>query len=648
MRICLLTGGGYPYRRDALGDWCHTLVTGLDRHTFELVTILDGPAAARPAYPREPNVTAVRAVPLARSGAHDSARPRRPVLGPVGPGTVGPGTIEAGAVWSAPVGQGPAAPAPVGPGPIAKAQVALGTAGPEAAGHGTAGLDEAAALLCRGLLGEQAYAPDAFAEGLRRLAGTAGGGPVSQARVGSALARPAPMRPADLRPVRLNPGHLSPVDDVPAARHPGALHRTDPVVYIRPAAYDRPAPHHRPATAEPARTGPSHGVRRDPWDGVPLTELLAQAWREGRSTAAVDRLALPRLSLRDAATAAALLRHRLRALTVLLPDVDLVHCVGGTAPVLAALGAHWRTGVPILLTGAWVPVTRQRPGERHLPLAVQVVLRRFRRAVLRTGYAEAGLVAPMSAYQRAWALRHGATPARLVVAPPGVPDPHTPTGPAADRPGWPALIWTGDRPGAALDSVLQALALVLAAAPGTMLYATGITDSHRAQCAAQIARSGLTPAVSTPIRPGPTARHARVEADRVTVHVPEPGEPPCRLAEAMMSGTAVVAVDVADVAETLGDAGILVPAGDPAALADACVTLLRDPARRRRLAAAARARARARFAAAGAVRVYDALYTDLAAPPPAPAYELRLARAPSPPAVFGCPAPPPMVSQEER
>jgi hypothetical protein len=79
------------------------------------------------------------------------------------------------------------------------------------------------------------------------------------------------------------------------------------------------------------------------------------------------------------------------------------------------------------------------------------------------------------------------------------------------------------------------------------------------------------------------------------------------------------------VAETLGDAGTLVGANDPAALAQACIALLRAPARRRALGDAARRRALAYFTADRVVRVYGALYTDLAGPPPAPSYELALA-----------------------
>src|SRR3954469_18929469 len=66
MRICLLTGGGYPFRRDALGGWCRTLVAGLGRFTFDLLTVTDREPPGGPAYPLPPHVGSATAVPLAR------------------------------------------------------------------------------------------------------------------------------------------------------------------------------------------------------------------------------------------------------------------------------------------------------------------------------------------------------------------------------------------------------------------------------------------------------------------------------------------------------------------------------------------------------------------------------------------------------
>jgi polysaccharide biosynthesis protein PelF len=478
MRICLLTGGGYPYRRDALAGWCRTLVEGLGRFSFDLVTVTDREPPAGPAYPLPRNVASARAVALPRTER------RR-----------GDGGADAGTA--------------------------------------------AAALLCRGMLGGghepggHEPADRMFADGLARLAELAG---------------------------------------------PGA---------------------------------------EAPLAGVPLADVLLDAWRAGR--AADERQ--PRLSLRDARTAATLLRHASRALAVRPPEADLVHCVGGTTPLLAALAGRWRTGTPLLLTEARAPVARQRPSEERLSATVKTVLRRFRRAVARTGYAEAGLIAPLSAYHHTWALRHGARPSRLVAVPAGVDPAAFPN--ASEATAEPAVVWAGSGgPDSGLGHLLEAFRSVVAAAPGTVLHLVGVAEAHVDHCAEQVERTGLGRAVR--LHPLPADPRDRYAAGHVVVHVPGPADPPYRLIEAMMSGRAVVGLDVGPVAETLGDAGVLVPPGEPAALAAACVGLLRSPARRRALGDAARRRALAHFTADRVVRAYGALYTDLTGPPAAPAFELAL------------------------
>ncbi len=60
----------------------------------------------------------------------------------------------------------------------------------------------------------------------------------------------------------------------------------------------------------------------------------------------------------------------------------------------------------------------------------------------------------------------------------------------------------------------------------------------------------------------------------------------------MFCGRATVSTDVGAVVEVIGGTGLVVPPRNPRALAEACVSLLRDPERRERLGAAARARAR--------------------------------------------------------
>jgi polysaccharide biosynthesis protein PelF len=472
-RVCLVTGGGYPYRRDALSGWCRTLVEGLSAVRFALVTVTDREAPSAPAYQLPPNVESARAAALPRdSGRLDRRRDDD--------------------------------------------------------------TDRAAELLCTGLLSER----PTFAAGLRELAGLAAADPAA------------------------------------------------------PAA-------------------------------VPLAEALLDAWRAaGKVYADPDQLPLPQLSIRDARTAATLLRHALGALAVELPTADLVHCVGGTTPLLTALAGRWHSGMPMLLTEARTPVARHRPAEERLSPAVRTVLRRFRGAVARTGYAEAGLIAPLSAYHHGWALRHGAHADRLVQVPAGVDPSEYPN--AAENEADPAVVWAGSGgPDSGLGPLLAAFEQVAAAVPGAVLHLVGITVAHEDHCVAQIERTGLGPAIR--LHPLPTDPRDRYAVGHVVAHVPGPADPPYRLIQAMMSGRAVVGVDVGPAAETLGDAGVLVQPDDPAELAIAIVDLLRSPDRRRALGDAARQRALTHYTQDRVVRVYGELYTDLAAPPPAVAVELPLA-----------------------
>ncbi len=73
-RICLLTGGGYPYRRDALSGWCRTLVEGLRRFRFDLLTVTDREPPSAPAYPLPLNVGSARALQIGRDSGRDRRR----------------------------------------------------------------------------------------------------------------------------------------------------------------------------------------------------------------------------------------------------------------------------------------------------------------------------------------------------------------------------------------------------------------------------------------------------------------------------------------------------------------------------------------------------------------------------------------------
>jgi L-malate glycosyltransferase len=87
---------------------------------------------------------------------------------------------------------------------------------------------------------------------------------------------------------------------------------------------------------------------------------------------------------------------------------------------------------------------------------------------------------------------------------------------------------------------------------------------------------------------------------------------PNAVLEAMAAGRAIVATRAGGTGELLGDgqAGVLVPTGDPRALADALSRLAADPERQCRLGLAARRRVAAEFSLERLVGRVEALYRD--------------------------------------
>lgn len=89
---------------------------------------------------------------------------------------------------------------------------------------------------------------------------------------------------------------------------------------------------------------------------------------------------------------------------------------------------------------------------------------------------------------------------------------------------------------------------------------------------------------------------------------------PLTVCEAMACATPVVATDVGDIRHAVGEAGIVVPPRDPAALAAGLARVLElEPEARAALGAAARARIVEHYGIEQAARRYEGLYAELAA-----------------------------------
>lgn len=142
------------------------------------------------------------------------------------------------------------------------------------------------------------------------------------------------------------------------------------------------------------------------------------------------------------------------------------------------------------------------------------------------------------------------------------------------------------------------------------------TEAANAGLGAEIAAAGLAGRV---IRLGLRHDMARIypALDIVTLSSAFGEGFPNVLGEAMASAIPCVATDVGDAADILGDTGRIVPARDPARLADAWAALLSLPAdARRALGLRARDRVLSSFALDRVAGLYEDLYAELVAAQP--------------------------------
>jgi glycosyltransferase involved in cell wall biosynthesis len=186
----------------------------------------------------------------------------------------------------------------------------------------------------------------------------------------------------------------------------------------------------------------------------------------------------------------------------------------------------------------------------------------------------------------------------------------------ADRTGDPLIVTAGRiHPDKGLDVLIDALARARREVPGLRLLVVGDEPAggagYRARLTAQAARLGVDGAV------GWAGWVERPEElwDGAAAYVQASRHEPfgIAVAEAMAWGLPVVVTGAGGLPEVVDDGrtGLVVPPGDPAALAAALVRLLSDDALARRLAAAGRATATARFTPDRMARRVAAIYAEL-------------------------------------
>jgi glycosyltransferase involved in cell wall biosynthesis len=335
--------------------------------------------------------------------------------------------------------------------------------------------------------------------------------------------------------------------------------------------------------------------------------LLSDAWRDWRidSTEAAP-------TLHDAVMAMQLLEHSLRPLSHPPVRADVVHAVTNGLGALPAFAAKWRYGTPMVVTEHGIYMREQYLHSRDTPYRwpVRALNLRFLRRLCTLGYTEAEMITPGNVYNKRWEEQLGADLSRVRTVYNGVDPADFPA--SQGEPTVPTISWAGRvDPIKDLETLLLAFALVHRQMPEARLRMFGAPpqgqEPYLERCKALAAELGLS---------GVASFEGRVEKIRdaydsgqVVVLCSITEGFPYTLIEAMTCGRPCVATDVGGVSEAVGDTGMIVPPRNPEALAQSCLTLLRDPSLRRQLGAAARMRALEYFTVDRAISAFDEIYT---------------------------------------
>ncbi|MFD5374699.1 DUF3492 domain-containing protein [Streptomyces griseoincarnatus] len=448
------------------------------------------------------------------------------------------------------------------------------------------------------------------------------------------------------------------------AQRPGTAQK--PGIAQRPGTAERPGIAERPGTAEADRFANAlHGLAELARDEGGLVAAL----RSERAVCALERAcrapgarrAAREARVPDLLTVADHLERALRPLSLDwyeedgLGAVDLCHAASGGIAALPGLLAGHYFGVPLVVTEYGVRLRTHYLTRPDASPAVRSLLAAFHGLLTAETYRAASYLVPGNAHARRWQERCGADRAKLRTIHPGldatpfarVGEDRLPEDREKDEKrekqerqekqehaGPHTLVWLGRvEPAKDLVSLLHAFAEVRAAEPGTRLRIVGRPsgpegEAYLGHCRALAAQLfpdeadgphavGRNP-VSFEELGGPGAETtADVHAGgTVTVLSSVVEGFPAGLIEAMFCGRATVSTDVGAVVEVIGGTGLVVPPRNPRALAEACVSLLRDPERRARLGAAARARALELFSVEQNVAAFRGLYLETVARTP--------------------------------
>ena len=353
----------------------------------------------------------------------------------------------------------------------------------------------------------------------------------------------------------------------------------------------------------------SGGDLRSAMTSDTVLQMTVDAWRDRRTAEHAEPM-----TLADAVGALWLIEHLLRPLSARPPRVDLVHSSMNGLSMLVAMAAKWQHGTPVVMSEHGMYL-RERyldhlGGDMRYP--VKMVLLSFYRQLAAAGYLVADALAPHAVSNRRWQLYGGADPRRIWtvhngVAPEDFPEPD-------EEPTEPTIVYMGRiDPIKDLHTLIRAFAIVRAEIPEARLRIFGDTSAansaYRNSCADLITELEIAGSATLE---GRIAQQVQAYHRGQIVALTSISEGfPYTVVEAMACGRPVVCTNVGGVGEAVGDAGVMVPARDHRAVAEACVRLLRDSDLRARLGSAARARVLANFTLASSLDVYRRIYADL-------------------------------------
>ncbi|MEU0084043.1 DUF3492 domain-containing protein [Streptomyces sp. NPDC006274] len=316
-----------------------------------------------------------------------------------------------------------------------------------------------------------------------------------------------------------------------------------------------------------------------------------------------------------------------------LGAVDLSHAASGGPAALPGLLAKRFCGVPLLVTeyGVQLRAHYLAASDAGLSTPVRALLASFHRQLATEVYRQAAVITPGNTHARRWQEKCGADRRKLRTVYPGMEaDRFAAVGDSADTGDPHTLVWVGRvEPSKDIVALLHAFAEIRKEEPAARLRlfappaASPEAVTYLGHCKALAAQlfpdeaDGAHAVGDNPVSfeeiGGPEAPELvdAYAAGGVVVLSSVVEGFPVSLVEAMFCGRATVSTDVGAVVEVIGGTGLVVPPRNPRALADACVALLRDPARRERLGAAARARALELFTVEQNLTAFRGIYLEL-------------------------------------